>query len=320
MTRGQLALAVLLDVLVGDPQGWPHPVRFFGAAIAAAERARDEQSPPRRQLVEGAILTTALAGSAFIAGRIVERSAAPVAVVLAASSLAWRSLDDAVAAVQRTLERGDILAARTSLRGIVGRDVDTLDTAETATAALETLAESFCDGVVAPLLWLRVGGLGGALAFKAISTLDSMIGHREPPYTWFGRVAARADDAMNLFPARIAATAIAVSAVALGGTWSTARRAIATAWREAPRHASPNGGWPEAALAGALGVRLGGDVTYDGVPARRALLGEDFAPPSVADVARGRRIVALAAAIVAAAVIASAPSRARGTNGREGNR
>ncbi|MBV8751058.1 MAG: cobalamin biosynthesis protein CobD [Candidatus Eremiobacteraeota bacterium] len=309
-----------MDVLVGDPKRWPHPVRLFGAAIAAADRARDDQSPPRRQLVEGAILTAALAGSAFIAGRAVERHARPAAVVLAASSLAWRSLDDAVVKVQHALERDDLLAARTSLREIVGRDVDVLDTAGVATAALETLAESLCDGVVAPLLWLRAGGLGGALAFKAVSTLDSMIGHREPPYTWFGRAAARADDAMNLLPARIAATAIVVSAIALGGGWSAARRAFTTALRDAPRHASPNGGWPEAALAGALGTRLGGDVTYDGVPARRALLGGAFPPPSAADVARGRRIVALAAAIVAGAVIASASPRAGRTNSRADSR
>jgi len=300
--RRDLAVACALDLALGDPPGWPHPVRAFGAAIAFADRRRARAASPARALAQGALLTIALAGTAALAGRLVERRSRTLAVVLGASTLAMRSLDDAVAAVQHALERADLDAARCALAAIVGRDVDDLDASGVVAAALESLAESFCDGVVAPLFWLRVGGLGGALAFKAISTLDSMIGHREPPYTWFGRVAARADDLANAVPARIAALAVALAARGRVAR----RRAVATALCDAPAHASPNGGWPEAALAGALAVRLGGRAWYDGVRADRAVLGPTFAPPRLGDLARGRRLVRRATAAVVALTLASA--------------
>jgi adenosylcobinamide-phosphate synthase len=298
--RRDLALACALDAALGDPAGWPHPVRAFGAVIAVVDRRRDPQAPAARALLLGAALTAALAAASCVAGRLVERRCAALAIVLAASTLAARSLDDAVAAVQRSLERGDLAAARRALRMIVGRDVEHLDESEIAAATLESLAESFCDGVVAPLLWLRVAGVGAALAFKAISTLDSMIGHREPPYTWFGRVAARADDAANFVPARIAAAAI----VLLAG--ARAPEALRAALRDAPRHASPNGGWPEAALGAALGVRLGGPAWYDGVRAERAVLHAAGRAPGAADLRRGRALIARAAALVALGAIGSA--------------
>jgi adenosylcobinamide-phosphate synthase len=298
--RVPLALACALDSLLGDPPGWPHPVRAVGAVIAAVDRRRDADAPPAYALLLGVALTGALAGASFLVGRFVERRCTALAIVLGASTLAARSLDDAVAAVQRPLARGDLAAARRALGGIVGRDVAHLDETQIAAAALESLAESFCDGFVAPLLWLRIGGVGGALAFKAISTLDSMIGHREPPYTWFGRAAARADDAANLVPARFAAAAIALAA----GTRGAA--ALEVAWRDAPRHASPNGGWPEAALAGALGVRLGGEAWYDGVRAERAILDATGRAPRADDLGRGRRVIARAALAVAATAIVSA--------------
>ncbi len=265
MKRMQLAVACALDAVLGDPPGWPHPVRVFGWLIDAADRRRDHAVAPARQLLEGAALTLALVAGAVLAGTVIERRSALAAVGLAASTLAARSLDDAVAAVEKELLHGDLVAARANLAQIVGRDVAELDEAGIAAAALECLGESFCDGVVAPLFWLRTGGLGAALAFKAISTLDSMIGHPEAPYTWFGRFAARADDAANFLPARVAAATIALAALARANGIAAARASLASAWRDAPAHRSPNGGWPEAALAGALGVRLGGDVSYDGI-------------------------------------------------------
>jgi adenosylcobinamide-phosphate synthase len=302
VTRDALALACALDAALGDPPGWPHPVRVFGAAIAFVERTRDRRAAPARALLEGALLTVGLAAAAAFTGRFVERRCPPLAVVLAASTLAARSLDEAVGAVQRALERDDLPAARRALAAIVGRDVERLDARGVAAAALESLAESFADGVVAPLLWLRLGGLGGGLAFKAISTLDSMIGHREAPFTWFGRVAARADDLANFVPARIAALALALAA----GGRRARRRTLATALHDAPAHTSPNAGWPEAALAGALGVRLGGPAWYDGVRAPRTVLGPTFAPPQIGDLARGRRLVARAGRLVALAALGSA--------------
>lgn len=302
MTRTQLALACALDLAIGDPAGWPHPVRAFGAVIARVDRARDRGASARRALAAGALLAGVLVVTAALAGRLAERHAPVVGVVLGASSLAYRGLDDAVAAVQHALVRDDLPGARRALGAIVGRDVDRLDAREVSAAALESLAESFCDGVVAPLLWLRAGGVGGALAFKAISTLDSMIGHREPPYTFFGRVAARTDDLANALPARIAALALA----AVARDMPSRRRAVATALRDAPAHPSPNAGWPEAALAGALGVRLGGPAWYDGVRMERPALGAAFAMPQVADLARGRALVRRAAALVGVLVVASA--------------
>lgn len=306
MTRVQLAAACALDALVGDPPGWPHPVRAFGAAIAAADARRDRSAAPSRQFVEGLGLTVALAGAAAAVGHTVQRSCAPLAVVLGASTLAVRSLDQAVARVQRALERDDLAAARRALAEVVGRDVAELDERAVTAAALETLAESFCDGVVAPLFWLRAGGLGAALAFKAISTLDSMIGHPEPPYTWFGRAAANADDLAAFLPARIAAAAIVAAAAVAQGERYDARGALMTALCDAPAHRSPNAGWPEAALAGALRVRLGGDASYDGVLVRRARLGAEFAPPAVAQLARARRLVVIATLLVVLAVTVSA--------------
>ncbi|HTJ26345.1 MAG TPA: adenosylcobinamide-phosphate synthase CbiB [Candidatus Limnocylindria bacterium] len=300
MRRDALALACALDVVLGDPPGWPHPVRAFGALIAAVDRRRDAHAAPADALLHGAVLTGALVAASVVVGRLVERRCTALAIVLGASTLAARSLDDAVAAVQRSLEDGDLVAARRALAAIVGRDVAHLQEAEIAAAALESLAESFCDGVVAPLLWLRLGGVGGALAFKAISTLDSMIGHREPPYTWFGRAAARADDAANFVPARIAAAAIALAAGARGAA------ALRVALRDAPRHASPNGGWPEAALAGALGVRLGGEAWYDGLRAERAVLHAAGRAPCAGDLAHGRILIACAAMAVTLAAIGSA--------------
>jgi adenosylcobinamide-phosphate synthase len=295
----------VLDAVLGDPPGWPHPVRVFGFAIEAVDRRRWIDAAPARQYAEGALLTVVLAGAAALAGAMVERHAALPAIALGATTLAARSLDDAVAAVQAALERDDLATARECLAHIVGRDVAHLDASAVAAAALESLAESFCDGVVAPLLWLRAGGLGAALAFKAISTLDSIVGHREAPYTWFGRFAAHADDGANFFPARVAAGAIACAALTRGGT-GDARAALDTAVRDAPAHRSPNAGWPEAALAGALRVRLGGDATYGGVTVARPLLGAALRAPGVCDVAAGRELIARAGLLVAAAAVLSA--------------
>jgi adenosylcobinamide-phosphate synthase len=307
MTRMQLTAACALDAVLGDPPNWPHPVRVFGRLIEIVDRRRDRAVEPARQMLEGAVLTLTLVAAAAVAGVVVERRFALPAVVLAAATLAARSLDDAVAAVQNELVRGDLAAARTNLAQIVGRDVAELDEAGIAAAALECLGESFCDGVVAPLFWLRTGGLGAALAFKAISTLDSMIGHIEAPYTWFGRFAARADDTANFLPARIAAAAIVLAALARANGVAAAGASLATAWRDAPAHRSPNGGWPEAALAGALGVQLGGQVSYDGVVTPRAAIGAGSRAPAAADIAAGRQLIARAALLVTGCAVMSAP-------------
>jgi adenosylcobinamide-phosphate synthase len=179
------------------------------------------------------------------------------------------------------------LLAEAHSAGIKGSDVEAMDENEVATAALESLAESFCDGVVAPVFWFVTGGLPGLFVYKAINTADSMIGHREPRWRAFGWAAARADDVMNWIPARIAGVLIALAG---GQGWRIM-------WRDAGKHASPNAGWSEAAMAGALRVRLGGPVRYDGVMTDRPVFG-DWAPPSAHDLKRGLKVYGVACALL----------------------
>jgi adenosylcobinamide-phosphate synthase len=188
---------------------------------------------------------------------------AVVLVLFSTTLLAQRSLHDHVAAVLRPLGSGDLEGARRAVGHVVGRDTAALDAEGIAAAAIESLSESFCDGIVAPAFWFLVAGLPGLLVCKAINTADSIIGHKDDRYRHFGWASARADDLMNLIPARIAGLLICVAG--FGG--------MRVMFRDAPRHASPNGGWPEAAMAGVLARQLGGTVSYDGELATRALLG-----------------------------------------------
>lgn len=262
--------ALIVEAGIGYPRRWWHPVMGVGALIAGFERRWN-----RRRRLEGVILVLLLVALSIVLGRVIERMGTIVTVLAATTGLAQRSLHDHVAAVARPLAAGDLSAARAAVAMIVGRDTDTLDEAGVATAAIESLAESFCDGVMAPALGLLLFGLPGLFAVKAINTADSMVGHRTPELRAFGWASARADDVVNFVPARIAGVLIALAG---RGGWREMRR-------DAPSHASPNGGWPEAAMAGALGRRLGGAVTYDGEPAQRAILG-DGPRPDARDLAR----------------------------------
>lgn len=262
--------ALIVEAGIGYPRRWWHPVMGVGALIAGFERRWN-----RRRRLEGVILVLLLVALSIVLGLAVERMGTIVTVVAATTGLAQRSLHDHVAAVARPLAAGDLSAARAAVAMIVGRDTDTLDEAGVATAAIESLAESFCDGVVAPALGLLLFGLPGLFAVKAINTADSMVGHRTPELRAFGWASARADDVVNFVPARIAGVLIALAG---RGGWREMRR-------DAPAHASPNGGWPEAAMAGALGRRLGGAVSYDGEPAQRAILGNG-PRPDARDLAR----------------------------------
>ena len=272
--HARLALAALAtEALLGYPDRlhrWlPHPVTGLGALIDAGERLlnRSEHSPRRRRA--GGVLTmAATAGVAALTGLAASRLSGPAPVLAATVGLAQRSLYDHVAAVARALETDDLPAARTAVGRIVGRDTADLDASGVAAAAIESLAESFNDGVVAPACWLAIAGLPGLFAYKALNTADSLIGHREPRWKDFGWAAARTDDLMNLAPARLAGALIVTAG---GGGWSIMLR-------DARHHASPNAGWPEAAMAGALGVRLGGAVAYDGVMTERPTFGEGPVP------------------------------------------
>jgi len=275
----QLLLALIGEAAVGYPPvlfaAVGHPVSWIGAAIASLERRWNRGAVAPRRFAGVAALVL-IAGGAAGVGFGIETLAgegwgALAIVLIATTGLAQRSLDDHVRAVLHPLDAGDLPGARRAVGHIVGRDTDDLDEAGVATAAVESLAESFCDGVVAPAFWFLLLGLPGLLACKAINTADSMIGHRDDRYRWFGWAAARADDLVNWVPARISGALIA-----LAGTGG-----FGIMWRDARHHASPNGGWPEAAMAGALGRQLGGPVHYDGEVAMRATLGDGPAPDAV---------------------------------------
>jgi len=292
----------LLEGAVGWPPRLSHPVVWLGGLIAGMERAwngPERSGKARRALgVATLLILIAVAGGA---GWGLERLAASapfwpglaIVVIWGATGLAARSLFDHVRAVAKPLASGDLPAARLAVSMIVGRDVEAMDEGGVATAALESLAESFCDGVVAPVFWFVVGGLPGLFVYKAVNTADSMIGHMEPRWRAFGWAAARADDVMNWIPARIAGCLIA-----LGG-WQGWR----IMWRDARKHASPNAGWTEAAMAGALRVRLGGPVRYDGITAQRPDFG-DWAPPRAHDLRRGLRVYGVACAVLMLLLIA----------------
>lgn len=296
--------ALVLEAAVGYPAPLarllPHPVILVGHAIDRLERAGNQpRFGERTRRLFGAVTLLAVAGVAGIIGWLLQ-IALPQNLAgfiglacLASVGLAQRSLFDHVAAVAHALRAGDLDAARRAVGHIVGRDTDRMQPAQVAAAALESLAESFNDGIVAPAFWLFVGGLPGLFVYKAVNTADSMIGHLEPRWRMFGWAAARTDDVMNLVPARLAGLLI----VAAG------RRGWRVMLRDAAAHASPNAGWPEAAMAGALGCQLGGPASYDGVVTERPRFGAGPAP-AAADLRRGLGLYMAACALLWALLLA----------------
>lgn len=281
----QLLAALMVEAALGYP-AWllrciGHPVTWTGRLIAAMDQHWNRGIGQRASGL-AAMLVLLTAGGGI--GWAIERQAAGWVgtlgvILLATTGLAQRSLWQHVSAVAAPLEQGDLDNARAALSHTVGRDTAGLDEPGIAAAAIETLAESFCDGIVAPAFWFLTLGLPGLLAFKCISTADSMIGHRDARYELFGKASARMDDALNWVPARLSAVLICLAG---GGGW----RII---WRDARRHLSPNAGWPESAMAGALGVTLGGGAFYDGEWIARQTLG-DGPRPVPADLPRAQRV------------------------------
>jgi adenosylcobinamide-phosphate synthase len=286
-------LALLIEALVGYPDrlvgAIGHPVTWIGALIARLDAGlnRTDASPHARRIA-GIVSLAIVVAVAAAAGALVERALLmlPLGVVLAALAgsafIAQRSLHQHVAAVATALERHGLAAGRTAVAKIVGRDPEVLDEAGVARAAIESLAENFSDGIVAPVFWMALAGLPGAAAYKAINTADSMIGHRTPRHAAFGWAAARLDDLVNLPASRLAALLV-VGAAALGD-----RAAAAAAWRAVVRdagdHRSPNAGYPEAAFAGALGLALAGPRVYGGVAVDDALMGDGRRDATAADI------------------------------------
>ncbi|NKN37845.1 cobalamin biosynthesis protein [Agrobacterium sp. a22-2] len=270
-----LLLALLLDRLVGDPPWlWkrlPHPVVLFGAAISACDRGLNRAHwSPRRRRFGGVLAIVILLAVSLLLGTVLHRLLGPLGLfgfvlesVIAAIFLAQKSLTDHVSAVAAGLRDGGIAGGRKAVSLIVGRDPETLDEPGVCRAAIESLAENFADGVVAPALWYALLGLPGILAYKMLNTADSMIGHKSDKYRDFGWASARLDDLANWPAARLSALLIAA-----GALWSDGRRAgghsLSVALRDHGLHRSPNSGWPEAAMAGALDIGLAGPRVYAG--------------------------------------------------------
>lgn len=283
MTASALLLACLLDAVVGDPRWLPHPVRLMGRCAAWYERTvRLVTQEPAGLRMAGLALAIGLPIGAWaagwglirLAGLVHPLAATGAEILLAYTTLAARDLADHAASVLRALNAGRLDRAREALSHIVGRDTEALPEGEIVRATVETIAESTADGVVAPLLYLALGGAPLALAFKAISTLDSMVGHRDERYRDFGWGSARLDDAANWMPARLAACLLVLA----GGLVQFSADLLARAWsivrRDAGKHESPNSGWPEAAMAGVLHVQLGGRNVYEGMVIERPRLGD----------------------------------------------
>jgi adenosylcobinamide-phosphate synthase len=321
-------LAMMIELCAGYPQAlWRavgHPVTWIGRLIAALDRLLNRDVPPpfpppltgegREGVRRGAgiaaiLLLLGIVGTiAFIVEHeLLRLPFGLIAVAVVASTLiAQRSLHRHVADVADALERDGLAAGRVAVAKIVGRDPQTLDAADVARAAIESLAENFSDAVVAPVFWMAIAGLPGAALYKAINTADSMIGHRTPRHEAFGWAAARLDDLVNLPASRLSALLL-VAAAALNKTASAA-----AAWRavlrDASRHRSPNAGYPEAAMAGALGLSLAGPRIYGGVTIDDATMGDGRRDATAADIRRALTLYRYADAILLALVAAIAGS------------
>ena len=306
-----LLLALALDALIGDP-AWlyrrvPHPVALMGCTIAWLERRwLDLSQPPsilrRRGLLLGALVVavSALAGLGLQWLCLQMPLGWLLLGLLMSSLVAQRGLYQHVAAVAAGLNEG-LAQGRVAVAHIVGRDPEQLDEPAVARAAIESTAENFSDGVVAPLLWGALLGLPGMLAYKAINTADSMIGHRTPRHADFGRFAARLDDVASWLPARLAALLLlAAACFAPGATPAAGWRAL---WRDAARHRSVNAGWPEAAMAGSLGLRLAGPRRYGGQLVEDAWMGNGTPLATPGDI-RGALKVLVRACVLTAALLA----------------
>ncbi|MEJ2183753.1 MAG: adenosylcobinamide-phosphate synthase CbiB [Nitrospirota bacterium] len=282
ITPPEIVLAFLLDAALGDPRWLPHPVRLMGRAVAWLE-GRLRGAMRQRLRLAGVVLVAlvvggVLAGASLLMGLLRLPQGGPWAVAasaavvwLASSTLALRGLIQSVGAVFKSASLGE---ARAALSHIVGRDVSALDRDGVERAAIETLAENASDGVIAPLFYLALGGVPLALAYKAVNTLDSMVGYRNERYGELGWAAARLDDLANYVPARLTGLLLVAAAALLPG--GRAGRALATFLRDGRAHKSPNSGMPEAAMAGALGVRLGGPSTYGGLLVEKPFIGGEM--------------------------------------------
>ena len=265
-----VAAALAFDALIGDPDWiWrrlPHPAVWIGESIGLLDRTLNRESwLPERRKIAGVCATIVLVAAAAIVGLFLETELRPIRGgnialgLLASVFIAQHSLYQHIDRVRSAFTEGGLPAGRKAVSMIVGRDPERLDEAGVCRAAIESCAENFSDGVVAPVFWLALLGLPGLIAYKAINTADSMIGHRSARHEAFGWAAARLDDLVNLVPARLTGLLLAIVAPVVGGSIAMSLRVMR---RDAATHRSPNAGWPESAMAGALGLALAGPRRY----------------------------------------------------------
>lgn len=303
-----VVIAILFDAVIGDPDWiWrrlPHPVVWIGHAIDVLERTLNVTGwPARDRKIAGVGAVLWLVIGAAIVGLMIELVLPDdwIGIIiegfLASVLLAQRSLYQHVARVRDAFTEGGLPAARKAVSMIVGRDPDRLDEAGVARAAIESTAENFSDGIAAPIFWLSVCGLPGLIAYKAINTADSMIGHRSERYEQFGWAAARLDDLVNIVPARLSGLLFVAVAPLVGGTMAHSKTIM---FRDAPKHRSPNAGWPESAMAGALGIALAGPRQYAEGPVHDPFLNEEGRAATPADINRALKLFIAACALQAA--------------------
>jgi adenosylcobinamide-phosphate synthase len=311
MTVALTFLAMLIELCCGYPAALSraigHPVAWIGRLIAWLDRAlnRATASPAARRAAGTAsvlILLAIVGAIAVLVQSTLSRSPLGIlaASLLASALIAQRSLHRHVADVAAALATGSVAAGRQAVAHIVGRDTETLDAAGVARAAIESLAENFSDAIVAPAFWMGIGGLPGAALYKAINTADSMIGHRTERHQAFGWAAARLDDLVNLPASRLSALLlIAAAALRKNASPSAAWRAVR---RDARKHRSPNAGYPEAAMAGALGLSLAGPRIYGGAPVEDAFMGDGRREADATDIRRALALYRTADAILLVAL------------------
>jgi len=313
----ELILAFILDLAIGDPRWLPHPVRIIGRAIMYVENLLRALFHGRGERTAGILLVilTVIPSAliAFFILMLLRQATAgflliiskAVLIYLIGTTIALQELISSAKQVIDSVEAGMLDDARRHLSMIVGRDTTDLSEEGILRATIETLAENLSDGVIAPLFYLAIGGLPLAMAYKAINTLDSMIGYKNEKYIRFGWAAARLDDIANYIPARLSGLLIVISSFIIQRSFSAARHAMNIMLRDGTNHTSPNSGVPEAAMAGALGVRLGGPSTYGGVIVAKPYIGNIRNEDYLAAAGKTGNIVLTAAglAVIVAVII-----------------
>ncbi|WP_019502764.1 adenosylcobinamide-phosphate synthase CbiB [Pseudanabaena sp. PCC 6802] len=301
-----LVTASVIDYIVGDPWGWPHPVRVMGWTIAIGTKVILHYcKTPLAQRIAGVLLAIGIIGGSgfvswglvYLALRVNYWLGFSLQCIMLASCFAGKSLRDAAIAVLSPLEAGNLQRARDALSLYVGRDTENLNEAEILRAVLETVAENSTDGVIAPLFYAAIGGLPLAMAYKAASTLDSTIGYKENPYTYLGWFSAKLEDVLTWLPCRYTVLSVAIFSGHPLRVWQICSR-------DAPQDPSPNSGWSECAFAAALQVQLGGINTYRGVAKHKPLLGNAIAPIKPETIKQALRLMQLCMFLLLAIAVA----------------